>query len=722
MHQSPVGMFLSFVSAKKYYTFVIKKIIDHYKTNYFDLARDPFDTTMVLGPQTRQIKARDTDPFYAYHCVAHMNGYTLYSPSMVGINIALVWSVLAFPLFIPKDGTYYLGYVMTLYLLPLIFHIRGKKIPTGSFQDQFNRFVQFFWNCYEMIVLKIRKNAKKSKIKEYTTHLVSQGPFIAFLMELCIRHAASMASEYENDDDFLLWLYHDEIVGGNEAMIASYRANYDRRVGQATISDEEWKVWELMMPADMIVRYLFATDTMYDVVKIVLRDLYDRDFLVQTLDQAFFSQDSHGKTQAWEKVMDYIMSSRSTKKEFFHKIKTFAQRRTANTKAGYDPVKAKKINDFLDSVDEDNIDQISPDSIPDDLRKESQLVEKMMNFYITWIGGTQGANGDTWYLRLMNKPLIDHLMRHTPLLTNKPEVLSMYSKILFLYSKNTYFYQFAYDNVRSGKENFALPLKASVKKVFSNVWLIVNLHINAIATFLQDLNPHEMRIVIKNPKLRLNIDILLAERIRTMVSLETESLLTTTYGIFDMIVQSPFFGSTLQHFVKQKSLSALKNRLYTIDFWLFWDFLYHSKNHSDLFRIVGEIPSLMVFATLRETLLGMIMVLVYCMHTEPAFFTTQRREIFLTMYMRDILLVPDSFITVIAGVLMHVCDYYHAIILEMIYIDDNAYFMWLVVESMKNHYDRNGHHVPDYDYEEILWWRGYLKAVTYYNKRFCFPE
>jgi hypothetical protein len=90
MHKSPVGMFLSFVSAKKYYTFVIKKIIDHYKTNYFDLARDPFDTTMVLGPQTRQTKARDTDPFYAYHCVAHMNGYTFYSPSMVGINIALV--------------------------------------------------------------------------------------------------------------------------------------------------------------------------------------------------------------------------------------------------------------------------------------------------------------------------------------------------------------------------------------------------------------------------------------------------------------------------------------------------------------------------------------------------------------------------------------------------------------------------------------------------------
>lgn len=246
-----------------------------------------------------------------------------------------------------------------------------------------------------MIVFKIRKNAKKSKIKEYTTHLVSQGPFIAFLMELCARHSASMASEYESDDDFLLWLYHDDIVGGNEGMIASYRANYDRRVGQATISDEEWKVWELMMPADMIVRYLFTTDTMYDVVKIVLRDLYDHDFLTQTLDHAFLSQDIQAKTEAWEKVMDYIMSSRSTKKEFFHKIKTFAQRRTANTKTGYDPIKAKKINDFLDSFDEDNIDQISPDSIPDDLRKESQLVEKMMNFYITWIGGTQGANGDT---------------------------------------------------------------------------------------------------------------------------------------------------------------------------------------------------------------------------------------------------------------------------------------------------------------------------------------
>jgi hypothetical protein len=238
-----------------------------------------------------------------------------------------------------------------------------------------------------MIVFKIRKNAKKTKIKEYANSLVSQGSFVSFLMELCSRHLISMASEYASDDDFLVWLYHDEIVGGNEEMITSYRSNYESSVMQPTISDAEWKVWELMMPADMVVRYLFATDTMYDVVKIVLRDLYDHDFLIQTLDHAFVSQDPQEKTDAWEKVMHYIMSSRSTKKEFFHKIKAFAQRRTANTKTGYDPARVKKINDFLDSFDEDNIDQISPDSIPDELRKESQLVEKMMNFYIHGLEG-----------------------------------------------------------------------------------------------------------------------------------------------------------------------------------------------------------------------------------------------------------------------------------------------------------------------------------------------
>jgi len=54
----------------------------------------------------------------------------------------------------------------------------------------------------------------------------------------------------------------------------------------------------------------------------------------------------------------------------------------------------------------DNGDDISSFDVPERIKRESKVTERLLNFYITLLGGFTNARGDSFYTRIQKPDLI----------------------------------------------------------------------------------------------------------------------------------------------------------------------------------------------------------------------------------------------------------------------------------------------------------------------------
>lgn len=86
-------------------------------------------------------------------------------------------------------------------------------------------------------------------------------------------------------------------------------------------------------------------------------------------------------------------------------------------------------------------------------------------------------------------------------LDEKNYTLLYYGGLLYQYGKNVFFYKHTSENVRAGKQKFILPHKTDIKNIYSNISLLKSFDETFIATILQDINPKDIRLYIKNKKI-----------------------------------------------------------------------------------------------------------------------------------------------------------------------------------------------------------------------------
>jgi hypothetical protein len=86
-------------------------------------------------------------------------------------------------------------------------------------------------------------------------------------------------------------------------------------------------------------------------------------------------------------------------------------------------------------------------------------------------------------------------------LDEKNYTLLYYGGLLYQYGKNVFFYKHTAENVRAGKQKFVLPYKTDIKNIYSNISLLKSFDETSLATILQDINPKDIRLYIKNKKI-----------------------------------------------------------------------------------------------------------------------------------------------------------------------------------------------------------------------------
>jgi len=113
------------------------------------------------------------------------------------------------------------------------------------------------------------------------------------------------------DKDLYSWIFYDELKGDQKSIVNEFIENHEKYTTQANYSSVETKVMQFILPADILIRYMFLDMDMFLVTENIISKIYDR----KTIDRyiASLRKDNH----ELESFLLYITDYRHFKKSFF---------------------------------------------------------------------------------------------------------------------------------------------------------------------------------------------------------------------------------------------------------------------------------------------------------------------------------------------------------------------------------------------------------------------
>lgn len=244
-----------------------------------------------------------------------------------------------------------------------------------------------------------------------------------------------------SEKEFYGWLFYDELKKGDyQPMVQDRVNNAQRYAASTTFTTTEKKVMHLVLPADILLRYLLETDDVFIVTDIFANGIYEKEKVDEYLRSFLTSDDKLGE------FLMYITDYTHYKKNYFSALKKYVIRTVKNDPSASNPSYDQDLDELLSTIgDHTNLDNIQ---IPQSLKKEAEIMERMMNFYVTFVGGFRTARGDTFYLRLCKKELMQLVSQELPS-GIKQDALYYYGGVLYHYSKNVFYYKYAFENIRA---------------------------------------------------------------------------------------------------------------------------------------------------------------------------------------------------------------------------------------------------------------------------------
>lgn len=404
---NPASMFVSFINAKHFFSVVDRKIVENYKLNLFDVSLDPFEVKIGFG-ETPTIKVKDVDFYYGYAASANFNGYRFFSPSNIATSIALISSLYAKPAFKGRSSNLFLYFQFTVYLMTFLFQARLKVFPSTDEKENYSWFIDLFFSFYKVVLDQagieiglIELDGLKQKLLQHIQ--------LFFMLFYVYQSVGTCIQPYGvSEKEFYGWLFYDELKKGEYQPLVQDRVEHSAEYSRTTtFNTTERKVMHLVLPADILLRYLLESDDVFLVTDIFAASIYDKE-KVNTYMRSFLA----GGDKLGEFLM-YITDYNHYKKNFFSALKKYVIRTVKNSPTEDQTGQYEQdLDELLSTIGENtNMDNIK---IPSRLKKEAEIMERMMNFYVTFIGGFRIARGDTFYHRLCKKELMHLVSQELP--------------------------------------------------------------------------------------------------------------------------------------------------------------------------------------------------------------------------------------------------------------------------------------------------------------------
>lgn len=706
---NPASMFIGFISAKEFFSIINRKIIENHKLNLFDVNLDPIEFKMGFGENPNSDKQKDLEIYFAYAVAANLNGTLFFSPANLANGVSLLATLYFKQAMANFPEYYFVQLIYTVFLLSFTFVSRVKVFPSEHDQENYNWFVEVFFDFYKITFEQLQTKISDSDFFAVKKAVLQETAF-CFLLFHFYKKLNSLLAEKSSDTDYLDWLLWKT---KQTNLIKAFKENYATTKYLPHSSALEQSILNMVRPADILIKYLFGDANPIIAVETIVARIFDKTEL-DLLVQSFLTSD-----EQLPQLFEYLLEYKKYKYWFFAGVQNYIIKL----------LRSEGKEDILEDIDEmlsaiDNGDDISNFDVPERIKRESKVTERLLNFYVTLLGGFTTARGDSFYLRLLKPEILDFFTKNSlnSLLGSEVQ-LEYFGGVLYQYAKNLYYYSYINENIRAGKNKFSMPLKGDSSKVTTNFSVIKLYTEGMIASFFQDLNPKDTKLTIKNTQILELFKTQFGEQVSEMVKLGSDKFLEAFYApILSQIKDSKAFLCVLSSSLQENDLVNLKDALYKLDFWIGFSF-FKKLEALKLWKQYDDALLLALFGSIRETFFGLALLFVYLEQKEKVP-SREKNEILLMVYVRDILGIKIKKADQVFKLMIETIEEVMPILKLWISLDDNKGFFDLIAKNWDSFCAEKTEDqlLASFSGEDLVWFRGLLKNIAYYNKRFVMPR
>lgn len=693
----PANVFLWLVNAKHFFTVMSKRMVENPKLNMFDIDLDAVETKIWFGNEA-SVKPKDVELYFSYCCAANLNWYRFYSPANVWATLSIALSQFFVDDF-PRNKKWsdqFMALLITINTAIFVFAAKIRSFPTDmSIEDQFNWFVSLFFWLFKVTLVTYGIKLTKKQLLELESILIKQSEILFAIFQFC-KLFVSLFWDMSPDKNFTTRLYEKSVD----------EWAYLKRQNDISFNEQDQLYIKEVMPVEIITKLLFNWDDVFWIAEHVVPSLYERASISQYMSLLIWSKSID--LSVLHSFVSYLLDHTIRKKNFFPAVKRMLM------------LRFQKNNPDLDTLDE-LISSISDWSgvftIPDSLKKESAIMDRMLNFFVWLMGVLNIGRSDSYYVRLFHGPMLSRLSSFFALNRDKTHwfVLSLSS----LQSKSAFFYHTIFEWVRSGKSSFIVPYIAADVALRSDDFLVDQYNTNAIAILSQDILVKDIKLSIHNKQIVDNFQLLQWTYISKLLWLNNLTFIEQFYSPLDRIFTQAIFNNSMSIYVTDQEIKNMKEAIYTLEYRLFHDLLLdlHTAN---VFEDIKEDALLNSVAFMRDTLTWFMLLLTVIFTKQQVRNVNYSLDLLITIYLQSVLLLPLDKLFKFQDSIWALYNKYQILLSKITTIDDNHYFLEVWVDCRRIYISKE--FKSDISIEDSLWLRGYLKHATFYNKRYILPK
>lgn len=714
---NPVWMFLSFVSPKQFFSVITRKIVENYKVNLFDISLDSLDVDIWLWT-SKDLTPKELQSYYSYNVVSNINWWKMYSPSNIWVAISLVSSLYVSKIFSSYHWSYFYNFLVTIYILVFVFSWSLKQFPYTDDKKNYRRFLDVFFSFYKLTLERAHKEETldKNVYESLKKDLLQEVHLFFMLYRVYFRLQRVLINSWIWDKDFYKRMFSEHWNQTDDEMIQDFISHSSSYTKMKQFTQYDERLIKLLLPHDILIKYIFHHSQMQLTVDHLVAWIFDRP----TLDMYISS--FHLWTDSLEPFLMYICDHSIYKKNYFTSMKKFILH-ACRLWADYQ--KSQEVKQFLDSIDSGNISNVDMSSIPESLKKESSLTERSINFYLTFLWWTRVWRGDGYVWRLFHKELLNEIIEPHFSDSLSHESLVFYWWLLYLYSKNVFYYQHAYENVRKGKEVFSMPGKPSSKEIYSNVFILKMLDENALITVFQDVNKKDFSLQITDEEYINEFKRVIWPNLETLpLTSSRKDLFSAVYA--DVLTLCPLLWETILWYDSLMNQLYIWENVYTVDLWIWKAVLSSLANahvHQESIQPYSELVLIHIMAILRETLFWYLLMITFIKQKEREDGVYYGHSLLSRLYINDVLLIPIDKREDFHGYLDEVLLSFDTLLEKRLPLDENISYVTIWFNNRVWFIDSSSSEavLESVTWEDIVRMRWYLKNITYYNKRYIRP-
>ena len=715
---NPASMFISFISAKDFFTIIDRKIIENYKLNLFDICLDIFEWKLWLWIHKDMMQSKMTDTYYSYIAAANFNWYKFYNIWNTANAMTLLCSLYLYESFDKSENDIFVNALYSFYLLTFLFAARIKVFPWKDEKSDFQRFIDLYFNFFETISSQLQNKLSKWHTEKLKTKMLMHIDiyFMMFYYEkrinnLYISSTQINKSYYTEFYQRLFW-----------AQPSIIQKSFLQNIENITTNPKIWEIEQNLLleiaPTDIHLKHLFLETDTWEVITNIIWNIFDKKILDKKLTSLMKNE------KELDFILDYVTDPNNFKKWFFKWIKQYISHIRLENKDSYE-----ELDEMISEIGDD-INKLDEIQIPANIKKESKTMEQFLNFYISYLWWLSISRSDTFFFRLFKWKLIPELIQYFNVHFKTEQAIQFSWMSHLIYSKNQAYYQFVNKKIHSWKEKFfipAWPIKSEPIK--ATAYLLKTGDEIALTTLLQDCNPRIWKLYVKNKALLDRFQAQYFQDISSMIKLSPNNFVHEYYEpIFSNFKLWENVLKILQNALTEQDIIRLKNSLYAFDVQLFREItsIIPRKKFQKLYNDTIILQNL---ALLRETLFWFLIYYKYLENVQED--NKEKNKLHTSLlkkvYILNILNRDYSLLWPWLKLIDTLLEQFWTIFSTFVEFDDNKEFFSILkenrIEFLNNSWKNSELEKENsFSIEDLLRLRGVLKHITYYNRRYLIPN